>query len=107
MLVEQSGAGDLVAFVTRYMPCSVCQHAYSADDVAVLRHSAGSWVLSATCPVCHHNSTFSAFDHPPYTHLPDMGAVRLRPLSEDAVRTWADFLERFQGDLSTLLALID
>ncbi|MEL7674082.1 MAG: hypothetical protein AAGU78_10120 [Chloroflexota bacterium] len=57
--------------------------------------------------MCHHNSTFSAFDHPPYTHLPDMGAVRLRPLSEDDVRAWADFLERFQGDLSTLLALID
>lgn len=107
MLVEQPGTGDLVAFVTRYLPCSACQHAYSAGDVAVLRHSAGSWVLSATCPVCHHNSTFSAFDRLPYTHLPGMGAVHSSPLSQDDVQTWADFLVRFQGDLSDLLAAGD
>ena len=107
MLAEQPGTRDLIAFVARYMTCSACHHAYSADDVAVIRHSAGLWVLSATCPACAHSHTFTAFDRPPYTQMPDMGATARQPLSDQDVRDWAAFLEQFDGDLSALLNAID
>lgn len=107
MLAEQPGTRDLVAFVTRYMTCSACHHAYSADDVIVLGHNAGFWILSATCSVCHHERPITAFDSPPYRQMPQMGTVSVPPLSVEDVEDWARFLEQFTGDLNDLLDAID
>lgn len=108
MLAEQPGARDyLIAFVARYMTCNACQHAYSADDVTVDRYSAGFWILSATCPACGHSHTFTAFDRPPYTRMPDMGMTDLPPLNDADMSEWADFLEHFDGDLTELLSAVD
>jgi len=104
MLVEQSGTGDLVAFVVRYMSCSACHHAYSADDVAVTRRSAGVWLLAATCPACHHPQEISAFDRLPYTQIPALGMASPPPLTPQDVLDWAAYLDQFKGDFTALLA---
>lgn len=107
MLAEQPGTRDLIAFVSRYMTCSACHHAYSADDVAVLGYNAGFWVLAATCPACHHERAVTAYDRPPYTQIPEMGVSSVPPLSVEDVEDWAQFLEQFTGDLTDLLHTAD
>ena len=107
MLAEQPGTRDLIAFVARYMTCSACHHAYGADDVAVDRYSAGFWILSATCPACGQSRTFTAFDRPPYTQMPDMGMTNLQPLNDADVGEWAAFLAHLDGDLIELLGTVD
>ncbi len=106
MLAEHSGTRDLIAFVVRHVSCSVCNHAYAADDVAIVRHSAESWVLAATCPSCHTERLITAFDRPPYALLPHMGMGILPPITQAEVDEWARFLAHFRGDLKALLAAI-
>lgn len=106
MPAEQPGTRDLIAYVTRYMLCDACHHAYGTGDVAVTGHNAGFWLLSATCPACHHHHHITAFDQPPYRLL-DQRVIGVPPLSEADVEAWARFLEQFDGDLTDLLHTLD
>jgi hypothetical protein len=104
MPIEQPGASEVIAFVTRYMVCAACSQTYGPDDIRVALHKDGQWSLIACCPACQVERLVTAYDRPPYADLKRVGSVQPSKITQEAVDEWTTFLESFTGDAFDLLA---
>jgi hypothetical protein len=102
MPIENTVAGALIAFVTRHLSCAHCAQAYTADDIAVIRHDGARWSLRAVCSTCQDIRLVTAYDGPPYCFRWP-GILNPPRITTEDVRDWRAFLATFDGDLLALL----
>lgn len=70
--------------------CSVCHHAFSQDDLTVVRREEEYWVVAVTCADCHSRNLVAAV-------LTETGADEARSVLREMSRE-ADAEIRFEDD---------
>ena len=98
--------------------CEVCGQCYEEDNISVLGHDTGMWVLQVNCGACHSQSLIAALveeedctgdgtTEVPVENISDLTdyeleAFRDRVVTGDDFLDMYNFLEGFRGNISQL-----
>jgi len=105
------GKHRFIKYLIANIKCAICEEYYEQEDVRVVSHQEGLWVMTVTCENCHTQGLIFAMvkegEVPEIISelTPSEWAIfeKMPQISTDDVLDIHELLRDFEGDLSDLL----